>query len=94
MEHAKKMHSMYGETDETDADDMETTPDLTPSMDGDKEMPVKMSEVQTLIAKAVKDALAAEAKGTLGELQKFHEETKAAERKRAVDGVIDRLGCC
>jgi hypothetical protein len=92
MEHAKKMHSMYGEGDETDADDMETTPDLNPSMDGDQEMPMKMSEVQALVAREVKDALAKEAKGSLGELQKFAEETKAAERKRAVDDVIDRLG--
>lgn len=90
MEHARKMSAKYGE-DADDAEAIEDT-DTTPSMMKDKGLPMKMSEVKALVARAVKDALATQAKGSLGELQKFAEETRAAERKRAVESVIDRLG--
>lgn len=56
--------------------------------DGDEKMPEKMSE----IVKAVKQALQQEAKSTLATLEKFKEETLTSEKRRAVDGLIERWG--
>ncbi len=73
-----------------------------PKKGDDAEPPMKFSEVKRLIEtsnakaveKAVQKAVAAlktEGTSTLSELHKFAEETRSAEKKRAVDDVIDRL---
>ncbi len=59
---------------------------------GEDEPPMKYSEVAKLVKRAVADALKGSAAEGLSELQKFAEETRAAEKKRAVDAVLDRLG--
>jgi len=51
----------------------------------------KYAELKPFIEEAVKEAFAKHAKGTLGELTKFHEEFQASERKKTVDSVCDRL---
>jgi hypothetical protein len=63
------------------------TPDEKP--EGDE--PMKHSEIQAVVEKAVADALKGQVGGTLAELQKFNEETVAAEKKRAVESFVERM---
>lgn len=63
-----------------------------PAEEENKDQPMKYSEVAKLVERAVSAALKGQGKDSLTELQKFAEETRAAEKKRAVESIVDRLG--
>jgi len=84
--HARKMAEKYG----CKVDDVEKP--VTPADDNGA---LKMSEkdIQAVVDQAVQKAVAAvtaQSESALGTLQKFNEENLASERKRTVDGIIER----
>lgn len=52
---------------------------------------VKMSEVAKIVRREVRKAIKGDVADSLGELQKFREDTTAEARKQAVDGILTRL---
>lgn len=87
MEHAKKYMDKYcskmGDLEIKHTDDKEKP------MGGDT---VKLSELNSLVSKAVADALKGSVGGAIEQFTKFREESIKTEKKRSVDSLIERLG--
>jgi hypothetical protein len=91
LEHAQKMSSLYGEGEDTAVQDILTPAPKKVLPDDDEEVPMKMSELKAIVSQAVTQALSTGGASVLGDLQKFAEETRTAEKTRAVDAIIEEL---